>query len=78
MTPGRSEGREPPAGFPWNDAMGAGLGLLRLSPREFWRMTPRELAAAVKALLGPAGEPFTRRALETLMQRFPDSKDPSP
>jgi uncharacterized phage protein (TIGR02216 family) len=55
--------------------MGIGFGLLRLAPDAFWRMTPRELAAVVEALLGPGGKPFTRAALEGLMQRFPDTKD---
>jgi uncharacterized phage protein (TIGR02216 family) len=53
--------------------MAAGLGLLRLSPAAFWSMTPRELAAALRALLGPAAdEPPPRAALAQLMARFPD------
>lgn len=27
--------------FPWHEAMGFGLGVLRLAPDQFWRMTPR-------------------------------------
>jgi len=54
--------------------MAAGLGLLRLPPAQFWSMTPRELAAAVSALLGPAAPaPPTRAALAGLMSRFPDA-----
>ena len=34
--------------------MAAGLGLLRLRPADFWSMTPRELEAALRGLLGPA------------------------
>jgi Phage tail assembly chaperone protein, TAC len=30
--------------FPWKQAIGFGLGVLKLSPEQFWRMTPRELA----------------------------------
>jgi uncharacterized phage protein (TIGR02216 family) len=30
--------------FPWKQAIGFGLGQLRLPPEQFWRMTPRELA----------------------------------
>ena len=30
--------------FPWKQAIGFGFGVLRLSPEQFWRMTPRELA----------------------------------
>lgn len=54
--------------------MGAGLGLLRLPPRDFWAMTPRELAAALKAVLGDpqAAMPPSRADLESLLRRFPD------
>ena len=52
--------------------MGAGFGLLRLAPDAFWRMTPRELAAAVRALLPPAPERLSRPDLAALMARFPD------
>ncbi|MFG1371790.1 rcc01693 family protein [Xanthobacter oligotrophicus] len=58
--------------FPWAAAMGAGFGLLRLSPDAFWRMTPRELAAAVSALLPPAPDHLSRPDLSALMARFPD------
>jgi uncharacterized phage protein (TIGR02216 family) len=34
--------------FPWEEVMAAGLGILRLAPRIFWEMTPRELDAALK------------------------------
>lgn len=53
--------------------MALGLGLLRLAPRDFWAMTPIELAAAVKPLF-PAGggEPLPRGDFERLMQQFPD------
>jgi uncharacterized phage protein (TIGR02216 family) len=54
--------------------MTAGLGLLRLPPAVFWAMTPRELAAALRAL-SPAGLsalPLGRTELVDLMGRFPD------
>jgi uncharacterized phage protein (TIGR02216 family) len=56
--------------------MSFGLGVLRLSPREFWAMTPRELDAAIRGLLGPpAASPTPSRAgLDQLMQRFPDAR----
>ena len=38
--------------FPWKQAIGFGLGVLRLSPDQFWRMTPRELAQS-KLLRAP-------------------------
>jgi uncharacterized phage protein (TIGR02216 family) len=53
--------------------MAAGLGLLRHPPAVFWSMTPRELEAALRGLLGPASDaPLPRTALATLMSRFPD------
>jgi uncharacterized phage protein (TIGR02216 family) len=50
--------------------------VLRLSPDAFWRMTPRELAAAVQALGGGAA-PFARRDLDALLRRFPDTRSSS-
>jgi uncharacterized phage protein (TIGR02216 family) len=54
--------------------MAAGLGLLRLRPADFWSMTPRELEAALRGLLGPAqlDAPLPRAALAQLMCRYPD------
>ncbi len=60
------------APFPWDDAIGFGFGALRLSPEAFWRMTPRELACAVRALTGGTPEPLRRAVLESMMRRFPD------
>jgi uncharacterized phage protein (TIGR02216 family) len=51
-----------------------GLGVLRLPPRQFWAMTPRELASAWGAVVGPSTTPLQRRDLETLMERFPDGR----
>lgn len=53
--------------------MGLGFGLLRLAPDQFWRMTPRELAAAFSVLVPPAGPALARADLDALMARFPDS-----
>lgn len=54
--------------------MAAGLGLLRLRPADFWSMTPRELEAALRGLLGPAqaDAPLPRTTLADLMTRYPD------
>jgi uncharacterized phage protein (TIGR02216 family) len=54
--------------------MGFGLGVLRLPPKAFWRMTPRELAAAMDALLGPRAAPLDRAGFAGLQARFPDSQ----
>ena len=59
--------------FPWEAAMRFGLGVLRLPPRHFWAMTPRELAAAWGAVIGDRG-PLARNELDGLMERFPDGR----
>jgi uncharacterized phage protein (TIGR02216 family) len=55
-------------GFPWARLMEAGLGQLRLSPRDFWNATPREIAAA----FGAWRIPMRRGELDDLMRRYPD------
>jgi uncharacterized phage protein (TIGR02216 family) len=45
--------------------------VLRLAPETFWRMTPRELAHAIRAVRGHA-TPLGRDDLARLMARFPD------
>ena len=57
--------------FPWDDAIGFGLGVLKLSPQAFWAMTPRELALAIQAATG-ATAPLARGDLASLMKRYPD------
>jgi uncharacterized phage protein (TIGR02216 family) len=66
-------GRDPsPKPFPWAAVMDLGLARLRLSPTQFWAMTPAELlAAAGKG--GGALQPPDRGTLEALMARWPDS-----
>ena len=59
--------------FPWAEAIGFGLGVLRLSPKDFWAMTPRELAFAINAVTG-AVSPMQRDELENLMTRYPDGR----
>lgn len=60
--------------FPWASAMQFGLGVLRLPPEAFWKMSPRELAAAWGAVLGDRAGPLDRPGLEALMERFPDGR----
>jgi uncharacterized phage protein (TIGR02216 family) len=57
--------------FPWKQAIGFGLGVLKLAPDAFWRMTPRELACAIEAA-GGHGAPLERADLEAMMKRYPD------
>ncbi len=59
--------------FPWDEAIGFGLGVLRLSPAAFWTMTPRELALAIAAVTG-ANAPLQRSDLADLMTRYPDGQ----
>jgi len=70
VTPAVFSGATP---FPWDEAIGFGLGVLRLSPDAFWRMTPRELAHAVRARKGALAPPIARASLIDLMTRFPDA-----
>lgn len=52
--------------------MAFGLGVLRLSSRDFWLMTPRELFRAVEGVYGVAPGAPSRAVLDELMRRFPD------
>ncbi len=54
--------------------MALGLGLLRLPPRQFWEMTPREIAAAMRGLAGDSAAiaPPTRSDLAHLEDHFRD------
>ena len=56
--------------FPWDEAMRLGFGVLRLSSKEFWGLTPRELASAFSA--GRRPQAPRRSELEALMGAFPD------
>ena len=59
--------------FPWDQAIGFGLGVLRLPPSSFWAMTPRELAFAIDAVTG--GAPTLRREdFAAMMTRYPDGR----
>jgi uncharacterized phage protein (TIGR02216 family) len=57
--------------FPWREAIGFGLGVLKLPPDAFWRMTPRELAYAIEAVRGRRPV-LARKDFDELMQRYPD------
>lgn len=59
--------------FPWREAIGFGLGVLRLAPDAFWRMTPRELAYAIEAASGRSA-PLDRATLAQLMTSYPDGQ----
>jgi uncharacterized phage protein (TIGR02216 family) len=59
--------------FPWRQAIGFGLGVLKLPPEQFWRMTPRELGLAIEAVTGRTA-PLDRAGFAALMKRFPDEQ----
>ncbi|MEP4195386.1 MAG: rcc01693 family protein [Aliishimia sp.] len=56
--------------FDWPALIRAGLLGLRLSPEQFWALTPAEL----KLLLGVEGgaAPLQREGLDALMAAYPD------
>lgn len=62
--------------FPWEEAMQFGFGVLRLAPHQFWRMTPRELAAAFRAFERASASVAApeRRVLAGLMRAYPDNE----
>ncbi len=62
------------APFPWREAIAFGLGVLKLSPRDFWGMTARELALAVEGASGRAHPALDGVGLRAMMARFPDSE----
>lgn len=59
--------------FPWAEAMRLGFGVMRLSSRDFWGLTPRELAAAFGGTAGRSTPP-SRESLAELMRKFPDGE----
>lgn len=58
--------------FPWDSVMATGFGLLRLSPKTFWSMTPREMERAMSVFRPAAGVAPGRDDLVALMNEFPD------
>ncbi|MBI1867718.1 MAG: phage tail assembly chaperone [Methylocystis sp.] len=57
--------------------MAFGLGVLRLCSRDFWSMTPHELASAADGVYGRRRGAPSRTALDELMRAFPD-RGPQP
>ena len=51
-----------------------GFGVLRLSSKDFWSLTPHELDAASQAYGGGGGAPFARATFEALAAAFPDER----
>jgi uncharacterized phage protein (TIGR02216 family) len=61
--------------FPWDQVMAMGFGLLRLSPKTFWAMTPREFERAMSVFSRRAEEAPRREDLAALMRVFPDTPE---
>ena len=62
---------KPPEVFPWDEAMSFAFSVLRLSPAEFWALTPRELALAMHPFLKANAAP-DRAGFDRLFSAFPD------
>ena len=58
--------------FDWPALMRLGLGQLRLTPNQFWALTPAELAL-MSGLDGQAA--MDRAGLSELMAKYPDKKE---
>lgn len=59
-------------GFDWPALVRAGMLGLRLTPDQFWRLTPAEL----RLMLGHGGAqaPMNRAGLEALQAAYPDKE----
>ena len=58
--------------FDWSQLLRVGLTQLRLTPADFWALTPVELMI----MLGPQAQmrPMNRTGLEALLEAYPDTK----
>jgi len=63
----------PPGRLDWPGMLRAGLTELRLTPRDFWALTPAELMLMLGREAG--GAAMTRAGLSALVERFPDRKE---
>ncbi|MDZ7822836.1 MAG: rcc01693 family protein [Ahrensia sp.] len=61
-----------PEPFPWREVMTFGLGILKLSPTQFWNATPREIFAAMQAYQNATPRPPSQQDLVELLRQFPD------
>ncbi len=60
--------------FPFKEAMQFGFGVLRLNSKDFWAMTPHELAAAHRAFTPEKTMPIDKKTFDNLMNKFPDEE----
>jgi uncharacterized phage protein (TIGR02216 family) len=62
------------APFPWGSILAFGFGVLRLSSRDLWAMTPRELNAAFEAVYGRRSAAPRLADFAGMMAAFPDQE----
>ncbi len=60
------------SGLDWPGLMRLGMSRLRISPQEFWEMTPVELLLMAGLDEGPQG--FSRARFEALSAAYPDKR----
>ena len=60
--------------FPWDDVMQFGFAVLKLSSHDFWTMTPREIAFAMRAYAPSSNTPLSRSSFDELLTNFPDQR----
>lgn len=60
--------------FPWDNVMQFGFSVLKLSSQDFWSMTPREIAFAMRGFGASDNKPLSRSSLDHLLQQFPDQR----
>lgn len=61
--------------LPWSQIMAIGFGHLKLPPSEFWKMTLRELEAAVADQFSNAVSPINKNTFLELAEAYPDKMD---
>ncbi|MBV8850670.1 MAG: phage tail assembly chaperone [Methylobacteriaceae bacterium] len=62
------------APFPWGSVLAFGFGVLRLSSRDFWTMTLRELNAAFEGVYGRRTEAPRLADFAAMMAAYPDER----
>lgn len=64
--------------LPWRALIRIGFGQLKLSPQQFWQLTPKELKYAIEGAIEAATgthfeNQFSYENLDHLMKQFPDN-----
>ena len=60
----------------WKEYLETGIGVLRMTPNEFWNLTMIEFVCACEGFSkfhgGQSDTPMTKDELQDLMERYPD------